>query len=116
MQTLVYINPLKAGKLNEYKAFTAENLGPRKKEYIDLLKRYGLITVKVYYHKLGGKEFVIVIHDAEDDATERLANFPTSRHSYDRWFFEQLGKLHDFDSLEGEALAELLLTFDTSNT
>lgn len=111
MQTLVYINPLKSGKLNEYKAFAAEITGPRKKEYTDLLKRYGLKTAKVYYHKLGSKEFVIVIHNAEDDATEKLANFPTSDHPHDRWFFEQLKNLHDFGN--GETQAELLFTFET---
>lgn len=109
MQTLVYINPLKPGKLKEYKAFTAEITGPGKKEYVDLLKRYGLKTAKVYYHKLGGKEFVIVIHDAEKGAKERVANFSSSKHPYDQWFLEQLTKLHD---LEGDSLAELLFTFD----
>lgn len=79
------------------KTFSSENLGPRKKEYIDLLKRYGLKNAKVYHHKWKGKEFVIVIHDAEDDAIERLEKFTTSDHHHDRWFFEQLTDLHELD-------------------
>ncbi len=111
MKTLTYVIPLKPGKLEEYKAFTAENMGPRKKEYADLLKRYGLHFVKVYYHKLGEKEFVIVIHDTEDDAIDRLAHFSTSTHHYDRWFTEQLAKLHDFHDLKDGSLTECLLSF-----
>ncbi len=111
MQTVVYINPLKPGKLAAYKAFSAENTGPRKKEYKDLLKRYGLKNAKVYYHKLGHKEFIIVVHDAEMDARERLSHFATSKHPYDRWFLEQLIDLHDFE--EGkENKAEHLFSFD----
>ncbi len=113
MQTLTYVNPLKPGKLKEYKAFSAENTGPRKREYMDLLKRYGLRNAKVYYHKMGNKEFVIVIHDAEDDALERLANFASSTNPYDRWFFEQLQKLHDFDGSETQA--QLLFSFGTNH-
>ena len=109
MKTLVFINPLKSGKLKEYRAFSAQNTGPRKQEYIDLFRRYGLKNVKVYYHKLGDKEFIIVIHDAEDDSAERLANFSSSKNAYDQWFVEQLEKLHDLDA---NPYAELLFAFD----
>ncbi len=80
MQTLVYINPLKPGKLKEYKAFSAGNTGPRKHEYAEMLKRYGLIDAKVYYHKIGDKELVVVIHDAEDNALQLLEGFASSPH------------------------------------
>jgi len=42
MQTLLFVHPLKPGKLKEYKEFCAEITGPGKREYGDLLKRYGL--------------------------------------------------------------------------
>lgn len=108
MKTLTYVNPLKPGKLSEYKAFCAENRGPRKREYLDLLHRYGLKNVKIYYQTLSGREFVIVVHDAEDDAVERLANFASSKNPYNIWFLEQLNRLHDFSGIE-EPQAELLL-------
>lgn len=109
MKSLVFINPLKPGKLKEYKAFSAENTGPRKQDYIDLLHRYGLRNVKVYYHKLEDKEFIIVLHDAEDDALERLKNFSSSTNSYDCWFKEQLENLHDLDD---NPHPELLFNFE----
>jgi hypothetical protein len=110
MQHIVFINPLKVGKLKAYKIFSAENTGPRKEENNDLLKRYGLLTTKVYYHNLGGKEFVIVIHGIEKDAKARLEKFATSNHPYDQWFLEQLRDLHDFDEV-GEA--QFLFSYDT---
>jgi len=110
MQTLVFVNPLRPGKLKEYKEFAAEITGPRKREYIDLLRRYGLKDAKVYYHKIGGREFVIVIHEAENDATSRLGNFASSTHPFDLWFYDQLQKLHEFEGAETQA--ELLFSFD----
>lgn len=112
MKTIVFINPLKPGKLKEYRAFAAENRGSRKKEYTDLLHRYGLKNAKAYHHKLGGKEWIIVIHDAEEDAVERLTHFASSTNPYDRWFVEQLKKLHDLDA---NPQAELLFDFDPKN-
>lgn len=114
MQTILYVNPLKKGKLKEYKEFSAQNTGPRKKEYIDLLKRYGLRNAKVYYHKLGGIDFVMVIHDAEDDALQRLEKFSESTNPYDQWFWQQLVHLHDFSHLEGDPRAPLLFSFDVN--
>ncbi len=45
IDSLVYMNPLKSGKLEAYKKFIATFLGPRKAEYIDLLKRYDVSTL-----------------------------------------------------------------------
>lgn len=108
MPKLTYINPLKPGKLEEYKSFCAENMGPRKKEYLDLLYRYGLKTVAIYTQTLAGREFAIVVHDAEKDALERLASFSSSKNPYDIWFLEQLNSLHDFSEIANPQ-AKLLL-------
>ena len=102
MQTIVDINPLKPGKLDAYKAFAAEITGPRKKEFADLLQRYGLKTVNAYYHKINDVDFVIVVHLAEDDARKRLENFNSSKNAMDQWFIEQLNEIHDFEPLNGK--------------
>lgn len=109
-EPIVFVNPLKKGMYEEYKTFCSTNLGPRKEEYIDLLKRYGLKTAKVYYHKLGDKELIIVFHDIEDNALELLKDFTSSDHPYDLWFVEQLTMLHDFKEGE-ETSAEHLFSF-----
>lgn len=102
MQTIIDINPLKPGKLSAYKAFAAEITGPRKKEFADLLKRYGLKNAVANHHKIRDVDFIIVVHIAEDDARERLKNFATSSHPMDQWFVEQLSQLHDFSPLNGD--------------
>lgn len=99
MQTIVDINPLKPGKLEAYKAFAAEITGPRKKEFAEMLKRYGLKTANAYFHKIRDVDFVVVVHEAEDDARERLKNFASSTHPMEKWFVEQLSELHDFSPL-----------------
>lgn len=109
MKTLAFINPLKPGKLDDYKKFSATNLGLKQKNYIDLLNRYGLKNVKVYYHKLGDQELITVIHDAEDDAMARLANFPAPDSPYDKWFMEQLNDLHPMTQ---DNQAQLLFELD----
>ncbi|MCB1107959.1 MAG: hypothetical protein KDK76_07690 [Chlamydiia bacterium] len=111
MQTITFINPLKAGRLEAYKTFTEEILGPRREEYSDLMKRYGLKTAKVYSHALNGQEFIIVVHDAEDDAMERLSTFASSEHPFDQWFFKQLTELHEFEE-GGDTLAKHLFSFE----
>lgn len=102
MPTLVYINPLKPGKLEAYKAFCKENTSIGKEKYIEMLKRYGLKNAKAWHHELNGTQFVVVYHDAEENARELLADFMTSSHPYDQWFVEQLKDLHDFEEA-GEA-------------
>lgn len=101
MQTIVDIKPLKPGKVEAYKAFANEITNHYKKEFIDLLNRYGLKTVNTYFHKIGDVDFVIVVHLADDDAQTKLEQFATSTHPMDKWFVEQLDHLHDFDLLNG---------------
>ena len=110
MKTILFINPLKPGKLEEYKVFAAEITGPRRKEFVDLLKRYHLKTSEVWHHKLGDIDYVIVRHEVENDIVDPLANWPTSTHPFDQWFQRQLNKLHD---MEGVILPNLLFALDT---
>lgn len=114
MQTLVYVKPLKAGKLEAYKKFCATNAGPRKAEYSDLLKRYGLNNTRVFNHHIEGKDYIIIVHDgATDDAVERLSKWAQSDNPYDHWFGEQLVELHGAGTDDEAAQSELLLDFET---
>lgn len=108
MATITFVNPLKPGKLNAYKAFMAEFTGPRKVEYLDLLQRYGLTTSKVHYHKIGNQEFVIVAHEQEPGKENLLTHWMESQHPFDLWFKDQLAQLHDF---EFAGVPDLILDF-----
>jgi Family of unknown function (DUF6176) len=108
MKTLVFTIPLKPGKLADYKAFAAEITGPRRKEYTALLKRYGLKSGKVWHQQFGTKEYIIVYHEVEDDARERLKLWSSSMHPFDVWFREQLDKCYAAAMEE----AHLIFEFD----
>jgi hypothetical protein len=105
MKTIVDINPLKPGKLEAYKAFAREITGPKRQDLTEMFARYGLKTAEVFHHKIRDVDFIIVVHEAEDDVRERLEKFSTSNHPMEKWFVEQLSNLHDFESLNGEGQA-----------
>lgn len=111
MQTILAVIPLKPGKLQAFKAFTAEITGPRKVEYADLLKRFGLKNAKVFYYPMDGKEFIGVLHDGEPDAIQRLKKFETSPHPFDQWFVSQLADLYIYTA-EEEIYAKPLYSFE----
>lgn len=95
MQTLLSATFLKTGALDAYKKFIAEIMGPRNQEYKELLKRYGLRTVKVWYEKVSGRDYVMIVHEAEDNAMEKLKEWDSSTHPFDLWFGEQLNQHYE---------------------
>jgi len=111
MKPILFINPMKPGKFGEYKAFVAEITGPKKSEFMDLLKRHHLNTSEVWHHQLGNLEYVIVYHEVDDNAPDPLASWASSSHPFDKWFQEQLNNLHD---MEGVKLPELLFHIDAT--
>ncbi len=115
MQNITLINPLKPGALPVFKAFMAEITGPRKSEYSDLLKRYGLKNSKVVYHKLAGVEFVVVAHDMEENAAERLAVWLTSSHPFDVWFKEKAREFYDFDLAKVAGQPQVIAVFNPAS-
>lgn len=108
MQTLLLATFLKPGTLNAYKKFTAEIMGPRNHEYKELLKRYGLRTAKVWHEKVSGRDYIMIVHEAEDDALERLKNWTSSTHPFDLWFGEHLNQCYE----KFPEPAHLLFQFD----
>ena len=115
MQNIVLINPLQTGKLNVFKAFMAEITGPRREEYTDLLKRYGLKNSKCVYHKLGNDEFIVVIHELESYALERLPAWITSAHPFDIWFREQSQRFYDFEKSKIAGQPQVIAAFDPTS-
>ena len=109
MAFALFTIPLKPGKLDEFQAFVKEYTGPRKTEYNDLLKRYGLKTAKVWLHEIDGKTQVMVFHEIEPDALERLKGWSLSTHPFDHWFGEQCQNCYQ----GGIEQCELMFEFDT---
>jgi hypothetical protein len=95
MKNLLFANLLKHGMLDAYKKFTKEIIGRGKQEYKELLKCYGLRTAKVWHEKLSERDYVMIVHEAEDDALERLKNWASSTHPFDLWFCDHLNKCYE---------------------
>ena len=112
MQNIVLINPLKPGKLDAYKMFMAEIIEDHKAEYSDMLGRYGLKTSKVYYQNFNGTEFVVVIHEIEPYASERLPGWATSTHPFDLWFKEKASEFYDFECAKNAGQPQVVLSFN----
>ncbi len=98
--TTLFTMPLKDGKKDDYKAFLAECMGPRKSDYQDLLKRYGLNSVKIWLHTLEGKDYAMFIHEMDENAAKLLEGWSTSTHPFDQWFNKHLKDCYTFESLE----------------
>lgn len=102
---------LKPRTLDTYKKFVAEIMGPRNQEYKELLKRYGIRTTKVWHEKVAGRDYVMVMHEAEDDSLERLEDWESSTHPFDLWFEERLNQCYETLSEP----ADVLFQFDAMN-
>ncbi len=109
MQTLLYTTFLKPGTLNLYKKFIAEIIGSRNQEYKKLLKRYAIKTTKVWHEKVADRDYVMVMHEAEDDALARSEDWESSTHPFDLWFEERLNQCYETLSEP----ADVLFQFDT---
>lgn len=100
MPTTLFVMPLKEDKTEAYKAFLKECLGPKRKDYKDLLMRYGLNTVKIWIHTLNGKSYAMFIHEMDDDAAKRLETWSKSTHPFDQWFDKHLRDCYDIPNME----------------
>ncbi len=99
MKSTLFTMPLKSGELEAYKAFIDECTGPKKKEYKDLLLRYGLNNIKLWTQTLDGKDYAMFIHDMDDDGMEKLKEWDSSTHPFDQWFNQQLHSFYDFENM-----------------
>ena len=95
MKSLLFAVFLKPGMLDVYRKFAAEITGPRKREYSELLKRYGLTTAKVWIEKIESRDRVVIYHDVEETALDRLKHWSSSTHPFDLWFAEQLALCYE---------------------
>jgi hypothetical protein len=90
MSAALFIMPLKKGKTATYKAFLRECMGPRRKDYEDLLLRYGLNDISIWVSTIDGRDYAVFTHEMNDNAAKLLESWSTSSHSFDQWFDKHL--------------------------
>jgi hypothetical protein len=99
MQTALFLIPLKPGKLSAYKEFSQVITGIKKVEYNDMLKRYSLKNVKVWHRHFDDKDYIMVVHDFDDGAMDKLQRWNKSTHPFDQWFNAQCLNCYDTDNI-----------------
>ncbi len=95
MIPFLIVVPFKEGRVDAYRKFAEVITGPKKREYADMLRRLGLKSTRVWIQALGGKEYAVVYHDAEEKAADHLKHWMVSTHPFDVWFREQLAGFYE---------------------
>lgn len=100
MSTVLFVVPIKSGKTATYKDFIKECLGPKRKEYKDLLVRFGCNTMQMWIHSISGKDYAMFTHELSENAAELLQGWSKSTHPFDQWFNRQLRDCYDIIDLD----------------
>ncbi|MDF1655389.1 MAG: DUF6176 family protein [Coxiellaceae bacterium] len=98
MNTTLFVRLIKPGKLEQVKQFMNECTGSKKEPYKDLLLRYGLNNAKIWFQSIDGKDYMMFIHDMDDDGMEKLQSWDSSTNPFDKWFNEKLDECFDLQN------------------
>ena len=92
----VVLVPISEGKLEAWKDWTREMMGPRSKELKDFNSRYGLTRHAAWLAETPMGPMVIALHQGpgEDDFMAKLA---ASGEEFDGWFKDKIKELHGLD-------------------
>lgn len=89
--------PIKPDKVETWKAWCGEMTGPRKDDFEDLNRRYGLTTHAAFHEPLpDGNHLAVIVLDGPgaDSFMEKLA---TSENETDAWFRSSIEDVHPMD-------------------
>ncbi len=102
--------PVLETKVDQWKAWVQECMGPRREEFDDFNERMGLTLHRAWLMQSRQGPQVIVLFDGPG-ANNFLQKMATSQGPFDRWFRERVSALHDIDLSTPDILspAELFL-------
>ena len=98
MAPVLFAIPIQSERYHEYEAFVKEITGTRKKEYQDMLRRYGLKNAKVWLHTFENTQYLLTMHEMTPDAPKLLQEFASSTDPFDQWFHDECLKVWDVKS------------------
>jgi len=88
--------PLLEAKVEAWKAWLVECLGPRREEFDDFNERMGLTLHRAWLMQSRQGPVVIVVFDGTG-AEDFLPKMATSQEPFDRWFRERVSEFHAID-------------------
>jgi hypothetical protein len=89
MQRYAFIQPIKPGKVPEWKALIAEMTGPRKDELAASRRSAALTAERVWLQSTPMGEFAVVYWEA-DDIGKVFGTLLASQQPFDVWFREKI--------------------------
>ena len=109
-ETVLFCIPLKKNCLSQYTDFAKETV-VKAKEYRAMLSRYDIHSAKVWHKNIANQDYVFVYHDVGPSFRERMKNWDTSDHPFDKWFRESVGpeltRIRNNLEIESEKLSVL---------
>lgn len=102
MKKFCVCNPLKDGKLLEYKSFIKEFYEKKDHENFFSYDITGILDVNIWKKEIEGTNYIIVYHEVSDDFTVKITNFLRSNLPGAIWFKEKLLRLYDTGDLNEE--------------
>lgn len=89
--------PLPAENLDDWKAFAMEASGPRRRELEDMNRRHGLTRHAAWLQPEPDGTYGVIVLLEGPRADGFHAAVATSSHAFDRWFTEQVQRIHRID-------------------
>jgi len=103
--------PLMESKVEAWKDWVRECLGPRREEFADFNARMGLTTHRAWLTESRQGPLVVVVLDGPgvDTFMQKMA---TSKEPFDKWFRERVSEFHGVDFSQPNAVPPSELFMD----
>lgn len=89
--------PLAADRVDDWKKFCAELVGPRRKDFEDLNRRYGLTRHGAWLQRMPEGRYLVIVLREGASPQSFLPGLRNSTHPFDRWFVERISAFHGAD-------------------
>ncbi len=109
MSLYAFMAPIQPGKTEEFRQFTADLGGARKKEYEASRKEAGFQRETIFLQKTPMGEMVVVVQEA-DNAEQALTSLRGMKDPFNMWYFQRMKDINGIDIVGTDVpMNELLL-------
>ena len=92
MVAALYAWPIRSGRRDDFHAFVAELMGPRRVEWAESHHRRGVTRQVVFFGRDGGRDLAMVYTESVDPERS-LALIAASDHPFDHWLSGEIAEL-----------------------